>query len=326
MSGNIQRDLLIRQGLKLTHLRLMAALAETGQISGAAAQLAISQPAASRLLSELEQIVDVKLYQRHPRGVVLSDFGLRLAERARKMLQDLDDTGREIAEMTAGLRGVANIGAVTGPSLEMVLPAVRRARLTHPEIDISITVDTSDGLADGLLSGRLDFYIGRVPRNVDVRPFHLRVIGEETISLIVRDGHPLVQRPPASIADCIGYDWVLQMPGGLLRHTAETYLLERGHALPGRVVSTSSLLMTLALISQSNAIAVVARSAAEFFGGPAELAGRIRKLPVAEDMKVSAYSLITLRDQPLSAAARVLHNMIETRLDPPVDAGRKNSG
>ena len=55
------RDELIRRGLRLPQLRLLVALQDTGQVSGAAAQVAMTQPAASRLLSELEKTVDARL-------------------------------------------------------------------------------------------------------------------------------------------------------------------------------------------------------------------------------------------------------------------------
>lgn len=138
------RDGLIRRGLKLQHLRLMAALEETGQISGAAVLLNMTQPAASRLLAELERAVGASLHHRHPRGVTLNESGRFLAVRARRLLLELDEAGREISRMTAGTRGRVHIGAVTAPAIEIVLPAIRDARVTHPDIEISVQVDTTE--------------------------------------------------------------------------------------------------------------------------------------------------------------------------------------
>ncbi|MFC3726155.1 LysR substrate-binding domain-containing protein [Neoaquamicrobium sediminum] len=303
-------DRLVRRGLKFNHLRLVAKLGETNQVSAAAGQLALSQPAASRLLAELEQIVEAPLYQRHARGIVLTQAGLALVQWARKVLDDLDHADREIGEMASGVRGTVSIGSVTGPALELVLPVLRQARVTHPGITIDVSVDTSDKLAELLLARKLDFYVGRIPQELDHSHFAAEPIGPEPVSLVVRDGHPLMRPGRASIEACIAYDWVLQPVGSLLRHAVETYLLERRLQLPERIVSTSSTLMTLAIISQSNAIAPLARAAIDFFAGPEGLGAKLCALPVAEELAVSSYSVLRSSNKPLSPASDTLWSFI----------------
>ena len=142
------------------------------------------------------------------------------------------------------------------------------------------------------------------PRRVSVT---LEPIAPEPVALIVRLDHPLVRRGPVALSDCLAYDWVMQPKGGLLRRTVETYLLENGYAPPARVLSTSSLLLTLAIISDTNAIAPLARSAADFYATREGLGGRVRRLDVAGDMAVLPYSIVRRRDAAdAPAAARVL--------------------
>jgi DNA-binding transcriptional LysR family regulator len=313
LAGNT-RDRLIRRGLKLAHLRLLAALAETQQISAAAQQLAMSQPAASRLLAELDRIAGAALYRRHSRGITLTESGTTLARWARKFMRDLDAADRQIAEMKTGLRGTVSIGAVTAPAIELVLPVLRQARITHPGILTNVAVDTSDKLAEMMLAEKLDFFIGRIPQDFDHGLFASEPIGEEPVSLVVREGHPLTRTGGGSLENCVRYDWVLQAPGGLLRHTVETHLLERGLQLPARILSTSSTLMTLALISQSNAIAPVSRAVAEFFCRPDGLNSRIAILPVASDIAVTAYSLLRPASRALSPACQTIWSMLGERV------------
>ena len=308
------RDRLIRRGLKLSHLRLLAALADTGQISLAARQLAMSQPAASRLLGELDRIADAALYRRHSRGITLTQSGAALAHWAGKLMRDLDAADRQIAEMETGLRGTVSIGAVTGPAIELVLPVLRQVRVTHPGILTNVTVDTSDKLAELMMADRLDFYIGRIPQHFDHGLFASTPIGDEPVSLVVREDHPLIRTGGTSLEACVRYDWVLQAPGGLLRHTVETHLLEQGLELPARILSTSSTLMTLALISQSNAIAPVSRAVATFFARPDGLNARIALLPVATDLSVTAYSMLRPNSRALSPASETIWRMIAERV------------
>ncbi|MGR3454076.1 LysR family transcriptional regulator [Pseudooceanicola sp.] len=318
------RDHLIRQGLRFSQLRLLVALEETGQMSGAAAQVAITQPTASRLMSELERMVGAPLYTRHARGVTLTESGRMLADSARAILHRLDDTSASVAEMTRGARGLVRIGAVTGPALEIVLPVIRDLRVTYPEIEIRVTVDTSDKLAEDLLSQDIDFYIGRLLEGVDARAFRMRRIGPEPVALIVRLEHPLARKERITLEDCLIYDWVMQPPGGLQRRTVETYLLENGYRVPQRILGTSSLLLTLAIISDTNAVAPVARSVGEFYAANSALGGNIRLLDVAQDMAVSPYSLIRLEGAQLSPPASRVFDMVEQSITerPPEGAER----
>lgn len=309
------RDHLIRQGLRFSQLRLLVALEETGQMSGAATQLAITQPTASRLMSELERMVGAPLYTRHAKGVALNETGTLMAATARAILRQLDDTTSSVAEMTRGARGLVRVGAVTGPALEIVLPVIRDLRVTYPDIEFRVNVDTSDRLAEELLSQQIDFYVGRLLEDVDARAFRIRPIGPEPVALIVRLEHPLARRESVTLEECLIYDWVMQPPGGLQRRTVENYLLENGYRIPDRILGTSSLLLTLAIISDTNVVAPVARSVGEFYSANSALGGNITILDVARDMAVIPYSLIRLDSVPLSPPAQRVYEMIERTIE-----------
>ncbi len=318
MSGpGSRKDRLITRGMKFRHLRILAELLETHQVSAAASRLNMTQPTASRLLAEAETIVGVPLYERHPRGIRFTVMGQTLAERARRLLRDLDQTDRELEEMGRGTRGTVNIGAVTGPALEIVLPVIRQARVAHPNIRVNVTVDLSDKLNADLLAGKIDFYIGRLPTDMDPRPYLTRTIGAEPLSLVVREGHPLTHMSSPTLGDCLSYDWILQPQGGLLRTTVESYLLGKGYALPDRVLGTSSILLTLALIANSNGIGALARAVARFYANHdgLGLGTGIVVLPLADDIRVTPYSLIRFRDLEPAPAAQTMFTMIHERID-----------
>lgn len=309
------RDEFIRRGLRFSQLRLLVALKETGQISAAAGQLGITQPAASRLLAELERLSEAQLYRRHSRGVSLTEAGEHLTQRARAVLHLLDDTHAELGDLTSGARGEVRIGAVTGPAMELVLPVIRELRVTSPDIQVSVLVDTSDRLAEALMTQDLDFYIGRLHDTLDTQRIQMRPVGPEPVSLIVRDGHPLLRQDTVRLEDCLGFDWVMQPPEGLQRRTIEHYLLAHGYALPNRVLGTASLLLTLALVTETNAVAPVSRAVAQFHARPGLNGSRIRILDSITGIAVAPYSVIRPRDRAQSAAAERVLALIDQKIE-----------
>lgn len=303
---------LIRRGLKLSHLRLFAALAESPQVTAAAGVLGISQPAASRLAAEAEKILQVKLYDRVSSGIEFTAAGAALARRARRILLEFEETGRELEEVAAGRRGSVFIGTVTGPAIEHVLPAIRQARLTMPQVSVNIEVATSDLLNRHLTDGSLDFVLARLSSGEDPSRYNAVPIGGEPISLIARLGHPLLRRRPAPRPEEImEFDWVLPMEGALLRTTIEKRLLELGLPSPRKILSTSSFLLTIATVQQTNAVAPLSTAVAEFFssqdgGAPAS----ISRLPYDFLGGVEPYSLLRLADHELTPAAASLYEIV----------------
>ncbi|MGO8071923.1 LysR family transcriptional regulator [Rhizobium leguminosarum] len=318
-SDNFGDDSLLRAGLKLNHLRMIVAIEDSGQISAAADVLNISQPAASRMLSEMESITKTSLYERVARGVVLTTFGAALARRARKILLELREASREIGELKSGKGGSVFIGAVTAPAMSLVVPAINKVRKAYPGIEINIEVETSNVLARELLAARHDFIIGRIPDDLNPRLFEVTEIGIERACLIVRSSHPLMKQKTSSLADVRDYDWVFQPPGTLLRRTIEDVFLSRGVALPENIVNTSSLLLTCAIICETDAIAPVAVDVAQFLASQGSNASDVRMLPIDFDINVKPYSMITARERALPPSARLLYDII-------LEESRKQAG
>ncbi len=108
-------DKLSRSGLSLRHMRMIVALDDHGRVSAAAQVMNISQPAASRIIAEMESALEVKLAERLPRGIQLTPYCKALAKRARSILLEMREADREISELKAGKGGSVFLGAVTAP-------------------------------------------------------------------------------------------------------------------------------------------------------------------------------------------------------------------
>ena len=310
MSDLNRADVLLQRGLKITHLRLLAALADTGQIGSAAIQIGVTQPAASRLLAEVEGIVGSPVHTRSGRGVVLTAAGAALAARARRVQMELRDAAREMAEIVAGGAGHVRIGAVTGPALDRVLPTLRTVRLAQPQVTAEVIVATSDILCQQLLSGRIDFAIGRLPDGPERHLLQISLIAAEPVSLVVRRGHPLDRGRPIAKLDLLTYDWVMPGPESILCKAVLARLSDLGMSHPPQRLATASFLLTLALLQQSNAIAPLARAVADTFAHSPEAA--YMQLPIDLGIEVPPFGLVTRRNMVLTPVAQRLVELILT--------------
>ncbi|MBX3572995.1 MAG: LysR family transcriptional regulator [Mesorhizobium sp.] len=293
---------------------MVAALDEHGQVSAAASVLNISQPAASRMIAEIEAIVGAPICERLPRGVTLTPYGKALARRARSVLLELREVDREISDLRSGKGGSVYLGAVTAPAIDLVIPAIKIVRETYPKVEINMQVETSAVLAKELLASRHDFIVARIPDDLNPRLFEARVIGVEKACLIVRRGHPLLGQGAVRLDALHGFDWVLQPGGSLLRRTLEGIFVSHGAPLPDRVLNTSSLLLTLVMVAQSDAIAAVSTEVANFLRGRGDLDGSVEILPTDFEIVVQPYSLITVRNRSLSPAAQILYDQIRNQI------------
>ncbi len=315
-------DMLMRVGIRIPHLRMIVALDDYGQVSAAASVLNMSQPAASRMVADIERILEVPIYERLPRGIALTPYGKAFALRARTILLELREAGREISDLRHGTGGSVFMGAVTAPALQIVLPAIRKIHEKYPRITINIQVDTSNTLAKELLASRHDFIIARVPDDLNPTQFNSLEIGVEKACLIVRKGHPLTRFDKVELSSLSQYEWVFQPSGSLLNRTIERLFLARLAPLPNRIVNTSSLLMTLIMVRESDAISPIALEVAKRFVGD-DASGTLAILPLGFDINIQPFSLITVKNRQPSPAAKTVYDFVLAEIESQKDRETK---
>ncbi|MCU0829411.1 MAG: LysR family transcriptional regulator [Tabrizicola sp.] len=295
--------------LRPQHLRLLAELSESGVLGLAAARIGITQPAASRLLAEMETQLGLVLHERQGRGLRLTPVGTLLALRAKRIQIEIADAARDLAEAVTGRAGVVRVGAVTGPALNLVLPALKRLSEDQSGIRAEVTVATSAVLCEQLREGRLDFALARqAPSDRELESEH---VAGEPVSLVVRRGHPLLLLPQIAHADLMRFDWVMGDDETLLTQSVMARLGELRLPAPQRRISTSSFLFTLALINQSDCIAPLATPVVDSFAGNPSIP--FISLPTDLGIAVPPFSLVTRVGSQLTPAAQVLVDDILAR-------------
>ncbi len=298
------------RGIRLIHLRLLAEVLATGRLTLAAERLGLAQPAASRMLAQIERLVGQPVHQRLGRTLRLTEAGEALARRAQRVMLELTDATRDIAGAADGSAGAVRVGSVTGPALSHLMPVLQDLRRSHPAITAEVVVATSDQLCEQVLSGRLDLALGRVPPGLQAR-LQLQLIGQEPLGLVVRRGHPLLSAGRLTVADLLSHDWVMPEDGTPLAATVTRWLQNTGHPPPRRWVSTSSFLFTLALLKGSDAVAPLARPVVE--GLSDGTATPFVPVPYDLGIAVEAYGLFHRRGAALPPVPARVARMILAR-------------
>lgn len=145
--------------MNLGHLSIFRAVAEEGSVSRGAQRLMISQPAVSKQLAHFERSLGVRLLERLPRGVRLTDAGEVLLDFARRISALEEQAHNALDELRGLRRGRLRLGASPTAGVYLLPDVLVRFRRKYPEIQTSLDVERSSVIEQGLLDGGLDLGI-----------------------------------------------------------------------------------------------------------------------------------------------------------------------
>jgi DNA-binding transcriptional LysR family regulator len=289
----------VRSHLKMRHLVLLVELGRHGSILHAAQAAHLTQPAASKLLGELEHALGVPLFERLPRGVQATRYGEVMIRRAGAALAELDAAHQEVMELQSGLSGRVAVGSVLTPSTGLLPEAIQRLKKNHERVQVAVTVDTSKVLIQRLRAGELDLVIGRILDTDSVAELAFEPITDEPHSLIVRAGHPLLAHRELQLADLQREGWIMPPPGSILRDRLTALFLSAGLDQPMETVETLALPVITTLLGQSDRIVALPEELVQ-----AQLdAGSLAVLPFELGLRMDAYGIVTRRQHQLSPGA-----------------------
>jgi len=260
---SVQVDRLLDGGLKLRHFVLVSAIERNHSVVHAAEELHVTQPAVTRALRELETNLGVELFERGPRGMTATVFGIAFLQHAEAILGEVHQLGRHLTDLTTGQAGTVSVGTYLAGSNVLLPQAIAAFKACHPMVIVEVVEQTFDILVQSLLSGAMDLIVSRLtPTGLGDR---LTQIGmyTEPVRLVVRAGHPAVGRPALDIEVLLGYPWILPQQRTALRREVEQAFLALGLPLPANRVESASILTLRALLLASNSVAVLPALIAE---------------------------------------------------------------
>lgn len=303
--------------LKPAQLRLIHEIALHGQLQLAAEALAMTQPAASRMLTEAERRIGAPLFTRQPKGMDLTEIGTTVLRRARVILREMASIEADVRALRGGHAGSVRVGAVTGPAISYLVNAIRRIKQESPQADITVDVMPSRDLLVHLAAGEMDFVLGRILPEFDSDAFNILPMTDETVALMARADHPLARARIVTLTELAGQEWIMQQRGAPIREATLAAFANVGLSEPDNIVNSPSLLLTIAYLARSNAITPVSQEVAELLIQPPVKAA-FTIFPTPQPIRVSPYFLLDLKRRPLSPLAKRLRDTVAQMSHSPI--------
>ncbi len=295
----IDRYRQIMDRLKLRHLRLIDAIADARSLSAAASRLNITQPAASKGLREIEEILGRPLFTRGARGLTPTVFGRSLLAHSKTIQSEVRHITEEIEAVDAGSTGVVTVGSML-VTLPILLPAA--VRLLH-ERDVHVPVRVIEGAQDALTgelrSGVIDLMVGRLTPIDKRERLDQEVLFQEPIVVVAGARHPFVGRPQLDHRDLAQARWILPPPGSVVYGPVLQLFAQHGLSSPRAYAETTSYLMARSMMIDQAAVAALPLSVVQRDLNGGELV----VLPVRFPHQPLSVGIITVSDRPLSPAA-----------------------
>lgn len=221
----------------LQQLRYAVAVADEQHFGRAAGQCFVSQPALSAQIRELEGKLRVQLFERSPRGVLVTPAGEEVVARARRILHDVDALCEAAAGASDALSGPLRLGVIPTVAPYVLPAAIQAVTEAHPSLELYLREDRTDALVAQLQTGDLDVVLLALPLD---RPGITELpLYDEPFRLAMPHDHPLASRRRCSVADLVGQRLVLLEDGHCLRDQALAVCSTAGSAGGAEVQGTS---------------------------------------------------------------------------------------
>lgn len=240
------------------HFPFFLAAADAQSFHRAAEQMNIAQSAFSRRIADLEQALGVVLFERQARGVRLTAAGRALADDARRIMADIDQSAARVRRVAEGGLGLLRLSFTEGIAWRPWLPAsVRQFREAYPEVELRFSAMTSEQQREALRQGELD--VGFVfEEGGDREEFHLVVVAQNGLSLVLPQNHRLAERSVIRFADLAAepFIWPSRRTSPRLFNRMIALCEERG-GTPHIVAEVTAVEVSYSLVAAGMGVAVV---------------------------------------------------------------------
>lgn len=290
--------------IRLRHVQAFAEIVRQGSLKRAAEALFLTQPAISRTVAELEEILGVRLLTRSRRGVALTPQGEFFLGHALNALSALSAAVAGLSDHGEAAALTLRAGALPSVAARLMPEVVADLQHSAPHLQLTILDGAHGHLTALLRAGDLDVVIGRLGAPETMQGLSFTQLYLEDVAIVVRPGHPILDDPdPRRIAD---FPVIYPPEAAAIRPFVERLLIARGVPRLPRRIETVSGAFGMVHTPQSDAVwfisaGVVAREVAE---------GRLVRLPIDTVLTQGPVGLMTRASLPETNAGLLFRQAV----------------
>jgi DNA-binding transcriptional LysR family regulator len=284
--------------MDMRDLRYLCALAEHGNISRAAEALGLTQPALTRRVQAVEAELNVRLFDRHAKGVTPTSYGDLVVRRSGDLLHGIEGIRHEIDSIRELKKGHVTLGAGAVVAQAIVGEAVAALVRTCPELSVRVLVDSIDNALAALRAGKVELLVGNLTPCRGEPDLEIMHDFEHSGYFICRAGHPILALESPTLDDVFSYPFVsVSIPQPFARTLEEAF----GRRLQLRVECDSYPVLKT-VIGASDAISISSRYAVID-----ELrAGKVVEIPMKGPVAVTRFGVVRMANRTPSPGAMAL--------------------
>ncbi|EIY2758042.1 TPA: LysR family transcriptional regulator [Klebsiella pneumoniae subsp. pneumoniae] len=301
----MEKNGLFSQRIRLRHLHTFVAVAQQGTLGRAAETLNLSQPALSKTLNELEQLTGTRLFERGRLGAQLTLVGEQFLTHAVKVLDALNSAGQALNRKEGLNNDIVRIGALPTAALGILPTVIGQFHKQQKDITLQVATMNNTMLLAGLKSGEIDIGIGRMSDPELMSGLHYELLFLESLKLVVRPGHPLLQET-VTLSRVMEWPVVVSPKGTVPRQNAEALLQSQGCKMPAGCIETLSASLSRQLTVDFDYVWFVPSGAVK----DALRRGVLTALPIATQGAGEPIGILTRVDATLTPGTQTLLSAI----------------
>ncbi|NLO55107.1 MAG: pca operon transcription factor PcaQ [Gammaproteobacteria bacterium] len=250
---------MIENRITYRHLQCFIEIVRQNSVTRAADVLALTQPAVSKKLKELEDMLGIRLMERSKKGVELTQFGEVFIKYAGASLAALREGTDSIIQ--AQKKGSMHISVGVLPTVAAsVMPrAVIKFRKSGMDVTLNLISGPNTLLLGQLRVGELDLVVGRLAAPKLMSGLSFQHLYSEIVTFVVRPGHPLLENNSFNIQDIRNFTVMFPTKDSIIATSAERFLISQGVGMLPDRIETISVAFGKEYIRQSDAIWVISR-------------------------------------------------------------------
>jgi DNA-binding transcriptional LysR family regulator len=305
-------DQRIGRRLKLHDLNVLLTVAELGSMGKAAERLAVSQPSVSKAIADIEHAVGVRLLDRTPKGVELTNYGRALLRRGMGAFDELRQGIKEIESLADPSAGEVHVGCPEALATGLMNEVINRFSRRYPRVLVNVTAANNLSREFRLLRDRMvDFLIGALPQPFGQDDLKHEVLYRDRAYFLCGNKHKLAKRRRVELADLVNEPWLLPHHSVFTTYLTQAFLAS-GLPVPTLGVRSFSVAQRVSLLATNRFVSAESGTVLRFHAARRP----IKVLPVEHSSWPWPIGIVTLKSRTVSPVVQTFLNCVREVAEP----------